>query len=105
MLIMNKLNNKGQILVVFVIILPLLLMATLIFIKRSYIYYEKTKINNILNLACKSDNPEDLIKKNDKFIKSKLNYQNGKLVIDVEKNIYDNVIRIKRVCEEWYNGI
>ena len=97
---MSNLNNKGQVLVVFVIILPLMLMATLIFIKKSYIYYEKTKMDNILNLACKSDKPLEIIKKNDKKIDGKLNYQNGKLVIDIEKNIYDNVIRIKRVCEE-----
>ena len=98
---MSKLNNKGQVLVVFVIILPLMLMSTLIFIKKSYIYYEKTKMDNILNLACKSDNPIDLIKKNDNKIEGKLTNQNGKLVIDIEKNIYDNVIKIKRVCEEW----
>jgi len=98
---MSKLNNKGQVFVTFVIILPLMLLAILIFVKKGYIYYEKTKIDNILNLACKSNVPLDIIKKNDEKIISNVSYQNGKLVIDVEKNIYDNVLKIKRVCEEW----
>lgn len=97
---MNKFNNKGQVLVVFVIILPLMLLAALVFVKRGYIYYEKTKIDNIISLACKSDNPLDIIKNNDKKIDAKINYENGKLVINAKKTINDDVIKIKRVCEE-----
>ena len=100
MSIMSKLNDKGQVFVAFVIILPLMLLAGLIFFKKSYIYYEKTKMDNILNLACKSDNPLDVIKNNDVKIISEISYKNGKLVIDAKKNINDDFIKIKRVCEE-----
>lgn len=97
---MKIINNKGQVLVVFVIILPLMLLGFSIFIKKGYIYYEKTKIENILKVACNSKNPEELIIKNDNKIESKIIIKDKQIIIDARKKVMNEIIKIKKVCEE-----
>lgn len=96
---MKKINDKGQVLVVFVIILPLLILLTVFFIKKGYIEYEKNKINNILNIACKSSDSEEIIKENDNKLIYKINVENNKKTLIVKKKILDSEIRIKKVCD------
>lgn len=98
---MKTINNKGQVLVVFVIILPLMLLGFGIFIEKGYIYYEKTKIENIIKVACNSENPIEIIEKNDDKIESKMIIENDIIIIEANKKVLNNMIKIKKVCEEW----
>lgn len=43
---MNKLNNKGQVLVLFVIVLPIIILLLLVSIELGGLYLEKTKTKN-----------------------------------------------------------
>ena len=59
-------NNKGQTLVIFIILLPLILLLIMFIFIKVYINYEKNKQENIVSLICteykKNDNINDLLK-------------------------------------------
>ena len=94
-----KLNNKGQVLVMFVLLIPIFLLILVLVVDISNLYIKKDELNNINYLVIDSildkgiDDLEikDLILKNDKDII--INYI----------NINDEVIEIS--LEKEYNGI
>lgn len=83
-------NNKGQTLVLFVLLLPLFLMFIAFLVDTSLVLNEKTRINNCINT-----NMETILKNNNK---------NSEEIIDLFKennikitslNIEDDLIKIK----------
>lgn len=58
-------NNKGQTLVIFIILLPLIILLIMFVFVKIYTSYEKTKQNGIIELICdeykKNDNINDLL--------------------------------------------
>ena len=89
-------NNHGQVLVIFVILLPLLCLFTAYVVDTSYISYEKNKLDNINEVisdyASNSSKIEiedirNLIKENDKDIIIKKIDIDNKINIELEKEI------------------
>lgn len=105
----NLLNNKGQALVMFLLVLPILLFALGFIIDTGMMKYEKTKIENINKMALsyilknnetyKKEKVEELILKNDKEINITSFTEENKIVkIELEKRIdslFGNVIGLK----------
>ena len=69
-------NNKGQVLILFVLIIPILLLGAVYIIDNTYLAYNKNKLNQINDLVIKDaairnmgvDEIKDYINKNDKDI-------------------------------------
>ncbi len=89
-------NNHGQVLVIFVILLPLLCLFAAYVVDASYISYEKNKLDNINEIvsdyiASKSqieiEDIQNLIQENDKDIIIKKIDINNKIDIELEKEI------------------
>ena len=89
-------NNKGQTLVIFVIILPILLMMFTLIIDLGFLYIEKRNINNnvydsveyyLENIDDEDvlDKTEKLLNKNIKDIKIKINETEEYVEINVSK--------------------
>lgn len=98
-------NNKGQTLVVFIILLPLILVLIGYAIDKCCLLYEEKKLNNILSIACNYtiDNKnsiteiERLILENDNKIKTIIINKKDIATITLEKeinSIFGNVIGI-----------
>ena len=49
---MTKLNNKGQTLVIFIILLPLICFITFFFIQKLILIYDEAHLKNIANDSC-----------------------------------------------------
>lgn len=104
-----RLNNKGQSLVLFVCILPVILMVLLLVFDMGKISEEKEKLNSINKLAINylkdnSVNPEtltkteDLIIKNDSNIKIiKLENANDKVTISLNKEVTSTLGKIIKI--------
>ncbi|NMA51007.1 MAG: hypothetical protein GX951_04075 [Mollicutes bacterium] len=119
-------NNKGQTLALFIIILPLLLLACAVIIDTSLITYNKVKLNSITRTIIKTsierNDKDDIIKlyndNNIEYEKIEISFEEGlhiKIEIKIDsllgkvigKNYYiirtsligtkeDNVIKIKK---------
>lgn len=96
------LNNKGQAIVIFIVLLPaLLLFITYVFDVTS-INYEQNKLNNIavmideglIQSTLKEDAVCDLVKQNDKDISCAISHKNEKLVIELNKKVKGLFIKI-----------
>lgn len=105
---MNQLNNKGQVLVLFVILLPVLLLIIIGLIEISSINLEKTKTKNIIketietNLKNYNENTKEtvnkLIEQNIKNIKTKtifISEDEIRINIIQEKTIFGKNIELK----------
>lgn len=105
---MNKLNNKGQVLVLFIIILPIVLLLLLISIELGDLYLEKTKtinsIKEIITSELKNYNEETnqnintLLEKNITDITNKTVFVSEdeiKVNIIQEKQIFGRKIELK----------
>ena len=99
-------KNNGQVLVLFVILLPVILLLLLITIEVSNIYIEKTKtkntiketITNSLNNNLSNDAVNSLIELNIKNIKEKAIYTSEEEIeikIKQEKNLFGRKLEIK----------
>ena len=94
---MTKLNNKGQTLVIFIILLPLICFITFFFIQKLILIYDEAHLKNMANDSCnyylKKGNKEktvELIKKNDNKIQDIIiNDNNDKVTIEFKKEIND----------------
>lgn len=108
---MMKLNNKGQVLVLFVVMFPIIFFLVAYFIENMLITSEKNKINNIGELAIKYayENKDDieinsklnnLVMQNDKDIEiKKFTVNTDNIVISLYKNIgsiFGKIIGIKK---------
>lgn len=104
-------NNRGQTLVIFVILLPILIIAFAAVVDISIMYMETNKINNINKFVINygldnlNDNSidikiKDLIKKNDKNITiDKIKFNKNQINLNITKNInstFGRVIGIKK---------
>jgi len=89
-------NNKGQVLVLFVLIIPILMLGAAYIIDNIYIAYHTNKLNEINNLVIKdasinklsTDEIEEYVKKNDKDIEVEfIMVTSDKLKINLSKQI------------------
>ena len=94
-----KLNNKGQVLVMFVLLIPIFLLILVLVVDISNLYIKKDELNNINYLVIDSILDKKI---NDLEIKN-LILKNDKDIIINYININDEVIEIS--LEKEYNGI
>jgi hypothetical protein len=92
-------NKNGQVLVFFVILLPMLIVAAAYVIDMSYGYYHSNKLNNLNKMVIKygldhiseadvKNKMVDLIYKNDSSIDTyEISINNGKISINIKKTI------------------
>ena len=103
---MNKLNNNGQVLVLFVIVLPVVILLLLTSIELGGLYLEKTKTKNIikeiLTSELKNQEPNDninaLIEKNIEDITEKTIFTSEdeiKIKITQKKQLFGRNIELK----------
>lgn len=94
-----KLNNKGQVLVMFVLLIPIFLLVLVLVVDISNLYIKKDELNNINYLVIDSI----LDKKIDDLEIKNLILKNDKDIIINKININNNVVEIN--LEKEYNGI
>ena len=94
-----KLNNKGQVLVMFVLLIPIFLLVLVLVVDISNLYIKKDELNNINYLVIDSILDKGI---DDLEIKN-LILKNDKDIIINYVNINDEVIEIS--LEKEYNGI
>ena len=90
-------NNKGQTLVIFIIMMPIILLIFTLVIDLGYVSKEKIKIDSTLRVIIRSvleketfskEMIDDLIEKNElTYDNYKYSYENGLLKINITKNI------------------
>lgn len=86
-------NNKGQSLILFVLLIPLIILISAFFIESANIYYNSTKIKNIVKESCKYEGWEDYIIQNEK--NAKIIY-GEKIVVEEEiESLFSKIIGIK----------
>lgn len=88
-------NNKGQVLVLFVLIIPVLILGMAYIIDNVYILYHTNKLNNINSLVIKDASINNLsreeiieyVKKNDENIEIIVDISDNKIAITLEKKL------------------
>ena len=99
-------NNKGQTLVLFVMLLPVLFILLCLVVDIGFLYSEKNKLNNVvkenIEYFLKNDvenieeNLSKLLYKNIDNVKIvKVNFEDNKLIVKINKNyksIFSNII-------------
>lgn len=108
---MNRLNNKGQTLILFIILIPVTIMLMALIVDSSYLYIKKAKLENttaniIENLYLKKEDEnvialvEELYNKNDiQTKKLKVDIQNDYFKISNEykiDSIFGSIIGLKK---------
>jgi Flp pilus assembly protein TadG len=108
---MSKLNNKGQTLILFVILIPIVLVLMALVIDTSYLYKEKTKLESTTKTIIKNNYDKKDSDDIDKIITDlyqKNNIETNNLSISVSDNslaiknyysidsIFGNIIGIKK---------
>lgn len=94
-------NNKGQTLVLFIIILPVLFMLLALIVDIGFLYNEKNKLNSIVIenikyfLSVTTEDEEDKL--------TRLLYKNIDDVVIEKVSVNDNVIKVK--IRKEYKGI
>lgn len=99
-------NNKGQTLVVFVLILPILILGIFYIFITTYSKYEKNKQNNLIDILCKYSKEETDIKKimqlsneNDKTQKIEIKRLKNSIQITLVKEAIFNIkIKTETIC-------
>lgn len=108
------LNEKGQILVIFIILLPLIILITFIFFQKLLLINEENHLKSIANDACsyyiKSNNKDKvikLLKENESTIQNIIITTNkDEVIVEFDKEIKDlfnffndnNKMHIKTTC-------
>lgn len=117
-------NNKGQVLVIFVLIIPILLLFGTYIIDLTYLYYHSNKLNEINDLVIKETNAKKLsieqvneyVKLNDNEVNvATINITNETIEITLQKEVKSLFGRIigkdryvlssTRVVENTNNGL
>ena len=96
------LNNKGQAVVIFVILLPILILFVTYVFDTVSINYEQKKLNNIaimideelIQNTLKEDGVCDLVKKNDKDVSCSIKHENARLIVELTKRVEGLFIKI-----------
>ena len=87
---MEVFNNKGQSIVIFVIILPLIMLVVAYVYDVSSMNYEKNRLNSLAELAKDNDSCE-IVEQNDKDIECIIS--DNKIVLNKEiKSVFGKVI-------------
>lgn len=89
-------NNKGQVLVAFILLLPVLVMLLGLLVDCGYLYYEKRRVDNNLIDALKYG--LNNIDEDANVLKSKIRKQLNLNIEDIQKldiKIEDNIIEIE----------
>ena len=94
-----KLNNKGQVLVMFVLLIPIFLLVLVLIVDVSNLFIKKNELNNINYLVIDSILDDDV---DDLGVRS-LILKNDKDIIINNISINDNIVEIS--LEKEYNGI
>lgn len=95
-------NKKGQTLVAFIVLLPLLLIFMAIIIDVSYCYKEKTKLENVTENILKNnfkdkDNELIISKIKDLYKKNDIDNKNVKVVVNDNLLLIDNSYKINSI--------
>ena len=95
-------NRKGQVLILFLLLLPVILVLFAFVVDKCYMLYEESKLNNIGNIACNYMQEEnDIIKINQLIIENdnkieEINLENNKIVLEKDiKSPFGVLIGIK----------
>ena len=89
-------NNKGQVLVIFILLMPILLLMGTYFVDITYLYYHSNKLNEINDLVIAETNEKKLsveqvneyVRLNDNEINvATLNITNEKIEITLQKEV------------------
>ena len=99
-------NNKGQTLVIFVIMLPIIVLGIIYVFLKVYSTYEKKKQENIINIICeeykKNDDINKLIElgtKNDNTMKIEIKRIEDSIKVNIEKETFLKInIRTNTTC-------
>ena len=94
-----KLNNKGQVLVMFVLLIPIFLLVLVLIVDISNLFIKKNELNNVNYLVIDTILDKEI---DDLEIKN-LILKNDKDIIINKISINDNVVEIN--LEKEYNGI
>ena len=92
-------NNKGQTLVLFVFLLPIVIIMFVVLVDISRIYYEKSKLDNINMLVL-----DKYMDKNDREIENIIN-KNDSNVNEINIDRKNNLITIKKDIKVIFVGI
>lgn len=101
-----KLNNKGQTLVIFIMILPIIVLGISFILIKVYSTYEKNKQNNIANIICEQYKKENDINKlielgtkNDDTQKIEIKRIKDSIEITIEKETFLKIkVRTNTTC-------
>ncbi len=101
-----NMNNKGQTLVIFVIMLPIIVLGIVYVFLKVYSTYEKKKQENITNIICekykKNNDINKLIElgtKNDSTQKIEIKRINDSIEVNIEKETFLKIkIRTNTTC-------
>ena len=96
------LNNRGQAIVIFIILLPVLVLFITYVFDVVSINYEQNKLNNIaimideglIQNTLKEDTACDLVKQNDKDILCSIKKEEEKVVVELTKRVEGLFIKI-----------
>lgn len=106
-------NNKGQVLVIFVVLIPIILTLVAYVFDKCYLLYENKKLSDIANIVCDysitSSNKESVYQlalENDNEI-SKIQIDNDNLILEKNVNsifgkvigISEYLVRIEKECK------
>lgn len=92
---MINLNSKGQTLVVFILLLPVVLLFMMVIIEKCYLYIEQQNIKGTFDIVCSyvleeknSEKIEKLAYQNDKDLdKVTVTYSESTVTVRLDKNI------------------
>lgn len=94
-----KLNNKGQVLVMFILLIPIFLLVLVLIVDISNLFIKKNELNNINYLVIDNILDKDI---NDLEIKD-LILKNDKDIVINRISVNDDIVEIS--LEKEYNGI
>ncbi len=99
-------NNKGQTLVIFVLILPIIVLGVLYIFITTYSKYEKNKQTDLINIICEYSKKENDINKiiklgnqNDKTQNIEIKRVNNDIEVTLtKKTIFDLKVKTTTIC-------
>lgn len=91
-------NNKGQVLVLFLLLLPVILILFAFVIDKSYLLYEESKLNNIGNIAC-----DYILEENDINKLKQLVIENDNQINNIK--LVDDEITLKKEIKSLFGSV
>lgn len=99
---MSKLNNKGQTLIMFILLIPLILVIMALVIDTSFVYKEKIKFQSVTKTIMKTTyEKKDAIDFNDKIInlykKNGIDINNMVIKVNSDNVVIKNQAKVKSI--------